>query len=172
MATFFHRCTSSYTNCWVIGDLNVGTFCYRKHGVKSVQIRSFLWSIFSHIWTEYEEIRSIFPYSVQKRENTDQKKLHIWALFTQWRSQIIIFVRALALAFVYHIYSNWQNMIQAVERIIIRSSRLQKFLKIGVLKNFANFTGKNLCWGLFLIKLLAFKPATLLKRNSKTDVFR
>ena len=26
----------------------------------------------------------IFPYSVQIWENTDQKKLRIWALFTQW----------------------------------------------------------------------------------------
>ena len=29
-------------------------------------------SVFSLIWTEYEEIRSITPYSVQTRENTDQ----------------------------------------------------------------------------------------------------
>ena len=29
------------------------------------------------------------------------------------------------------------------------------FFKIDVLKNFANFTGKNLCWCLFLIKLQA-----------------
>ena len=33
-----------------------------------------------------------------------------------------------------------------------RGSRSQMFFKIGVLKNFANFTGKNLCWSLFLIK--------------------
>ena len=26
------------------------------------------------------------------------------------------------------------------------------FFKIGVLKNFVNFTGKHLCWSLFLIK--------------------
>ena len=32
------------------------------------------------------------------------------------------------------------------------SSRWQMFLKIGVLKNFANFTGKHLCWSLFLIE--------------------
>ena len=30
------------------------------------------WSIFSRIWAEYEEIRSISPYSVQMRENADQ----------------------------------------------------------------------------------------------------
>ena len=51
--------------------------------VKSVQIRSFFWSAFSHIRTEYGEIQSTFPYSVRMKENKDQKKLRIWALFTQ-----------------------------------------------------------------------------------------
>ena len=35
------------------------------------------------------------------------------------------------------------------------------FFKIGVLKNFIRFTGKHLCWSLFLIKLQAFRPAKL-----------
>ena len=48
-----------------------------------------------------------------------------------------------------------------------RSSRSQMFFKIGVLKNFANFTGKQLCWSIFLIKLQAFRPTTLLKRDFK-----
>ena len=30
------------------------------------------WSVFSRIQTEYGEIRSIFPYSVRMRKNTDQ----------------------------------------------------------------------------------------------------
>ena len=30
------------------------------------------WSLFSRIRIEYGKIRSIFPYSVQMRENTDQ----------------------------------------------------------------------------------------------------
>ena len=34
------------------------------------------------------------------------------------------------------------------------SSRLQMFFKIGVLNNFANFTGKHLFWSLFLINFL------------------
>ena len=34
----------------------------------------------------------------------------------------------------------------------------------------ANFTGKNLCWSLFLIKLQVFRPATLLKRDSDTGI--
>ena len=36
---------------------------------------------------------------------------------------------------------------------IDRSSRSQMFLEIDVLKDFAIFTGKHLCWSLFLIKL-------------------
>ena len=43
-------------------------------------------------------------------------------------------------------------------------------LKKGVLKNFAIFTGKHLCCGLFLIKLQAFRPATFLNRDSNTGV--
>ena len=45
------------------------------------------------------------------------------------------------------------------------------FFKIGVLKNFAIFKGKHLSWSLFLIKLQAFTPATLFKRDSYTGVF-
>ena len=44
----------------------------------------FFWSVFCHICTEYGEILRISPYSVRMRENTDQKKLRVWTLFTQW----------------------------------------------------------------------------------------
>ena len=44
-----------------------------------------------------------------------------------------------------------------------RSSRLQMSFKIGVLKSFANFTGKQLCLKSFLKKLAGSRPATLLK---------
>ena len=60
---------------------NVG---WKTHYVKSVQIRSFFWSVFSRIRTEYEEIL-ISPYLVRMQENTDQKKLRIWTLSTQCR---------------------------------------------------------------------------------------
>ena len=40
------------------------------------------------------------------------------------------------------------------------------FFKISILKNFAIFTGKRLCCSLFLIKLQAFWPKPLLKRDS------
>ena len=56
-----------------------------KHCVKSIQIQSFFWSVFSCIRTEYGEILRISPYSVRMPKNTDQKKLRIWKLFTQWK---------------------------------------------------------------------------------------
>ena len=52
-----------------------------------------------------------------------------------------------------------------------KSSRSQMFFEIGCFKNFAIFTGKHLCWGLFLIKLQAFRLATFSKRDSNTVVF-
>ena len=54
---------------------------------------------------------------------------------------------------------------------LFRSSRSQLFFKIGVPKNFANFTGKHPCWSLFLIELQTFKPTILLKRDSNTGAF-
>ena len=55
--------------------------CY--HCVKSVQIWSFFWSLFFRIRTEYRHWLSKSSYSVRIRENTDQRKLCIWVLFTQ-----------------------------------------------------------------------------------------
>ena len=60
-----------------------------NHCVKSVQIRSFFWSVFSRIRTEYGEKRSISPYSVRIQENSDQEKRRIWTLLTQWIKYII-----------------------------------------------------------------------------------
>ena len=52
-----------------------------------------------------------------------------------------------------------------------RSSCLQIFTKLSVLKNFAIFTGKHLCWSLFLRKLQVLKPPNLLEGDSNTGVF-
>ena len=54
-------------------------------------------------------------------------------------------------------WSEMRSRIVVSERkkALFRNSRSQMFFKIGILKNFANFTAKHLCWSLFLIKLLA-----------------
>ena len=45
------------------------------------------------------------------------------------------------------------------------------YLNLGVLKNFAIFTGKHVCWSHFLIKLQAWRPANLLKKDSNRSAF-
>ena len=51
---------------------------------------------------------------------------------------------------------DWVEKSVAYKRAcIFRSSRPQMFFKINVFKNSAIFTGKHLCWSLFLIKLQA-----------------
>ena len=51
------------------------------------------------------------------------------------------------------------------------SSHKRCSIKIAILKIFAIFTGKHLCWNLFLIKLQDWRPTNLLKRDSNTGVF-
>ena len=60
------------------------------------------------------------------------------------------------------------------KKSLIRNSQKEPpelICKKDALKNMANFTGKHLCLSL-LIKLQAFRPATLLKRHSNTGVFQ
>ena len=45
---------------------------------------------------------------------------------------------------------------------------LEVFFKKGVPKNFTNFTGKHLCWSIYLH---SWRLATLLNRDSNTDTF-
>ena len=44
--------------------------------------KKFFWSVFSCIRTEYGDLLRI-------QKNTDQKKLRIWTLFTQWANQLV-----------------------------------------------------------------------------------
>ena len=53
--------------------------------VKNVQIRNFLWSVFSRIQTEYGDLECKSPYSLRILENTEQKKLRTWTFFTIMR---------------------------------------------------------------------------------------
>ena len=43
------------------------------HDMKSVQIQSFFWSVFSRVWTEYIDLFRKSPYSVRIRENMNHK---------------------------------------------------------------------------------------------------
>ena len=45
------------------------------------------------------------------------------------------------------------------------------YFRISALKDFAIFTGKHLCWSLFLINMQAWRPATLLKKRVQHRFF-
>ena len=49
-------------------DFHISRNIQNIHCEKSVPIRSFLNSVFSHIWTEYGDLRSKSPHSVRIRE--------------------------------------------------------------------------------------------------------
>ena len=66
-----------------------------------------------------------------------------------------------------------QNTLQPLVFVakIVRSSRLQMFFKIGVLKIFASFTGKHLCWSPLLMKLQAWRSANFIKTRLQHGCF-
>ena len=71
----------------------------------------------------------------------------------------------------FRIYSNFQVFTNETEKKpFSRRSHRRCSVKKGLLKNFANFTGKHLCWSLVLIKLQAWRSSFLLKRDSNTSV--
>ena len=59
----------------------------------------------------------------------------------------------------------WSNLFPS------RSSCSQMFFEIGVLETSANFTGKHLCLGLFLIQLQVSGLQLFLKKETLTQVF-
>ena len=60
-----HKCTK-YKMC-----LSMYIYSNINHCVKSVQIRSFFWPVFSYIRTEYRDLRSKSPYSIRIQENSE-----------------------------------------------------------------------------------------------------
>ena len=51
------------------------------------------------------------------------------------------------------------NIASGPKAIINRSGRSQVFFEICVLKNFARFTEKHMCWSLFLKNVANLRPA-------------
>ena len=60
------------------------------------------------------------------------------------------------------LFMRCKNKVNLLVPGVHRTSRSQMFFKIVVRKNFANFTGKHLCWS---------RPVILLKRDSNTGIF-
>ena len=65
----------------------------------------------------------------------------------------------------------WLLIWNLKQQMLAMNNKMQPpevFHKKTALKNFSIFTSKYLCWSLFLIKMLAYRSVTLLKRDSNT----
>ena len=71
----------------------------------------------------------------------------------------------------HQLYPYWVSR-QKLGKINVQKQSPEVLYKKSVFKNFANFTGKHLCWSLFLIELQALSAVTSLKRDSHTAVFK
>ena len=54
-----------------------------------------------------------------------------------------------------------ESLVEELKSIKIQKQPPGVFCKKRCCKNVANFTGKHLCWSLFLIKLQTFRPSGL-----------
>ena len=68
------------------------------------------------------------------------------------------------------VYSFMINVV-SFDKILQKRNRRCSTTRKPILKNFAIFTGKHLCWSLFLSKLQAVRPAILSNTNYNTGIF-
>ena len=73
----------------LVGRQNILSTIFSLYYLKSVQMRSFSWPVFSCIRTEYGDSWSKSSYSVQIQENTDYKKLRIWNTIEHYFSRSV-----------------------------------------------------------------------------------
>ena len=99
----------------------------RFHCVKSVQIRFFLWSIFSRIRTEYGDLRSK---SVRIQANKEQKKICIWRLFKPCRLKWVKF-QLYPVTLLYKSFHHFQR----TSVVIVKKANIVHLLKLSSTKN-------------------------------------
>ena len=75
-------CINYNTTC----EIETNQVKKEQHCEKSIQIRSFFWSVFSCIRAEYGDLRCKSSYSVRIQENMGQRKFRIWTLSTRCKS--------------------------------------------------------------------------------------
>ena len=87
---------------------------------------------------------------------------HLRWLLLDFRGSKYVF--QLNLVFITDSHTGLSFELLSKHELNVRSSHWNSSVKKGVFRNFASFTGTQLCWSLFLIELQTF-------RDSNTDVF-
>ena len=110
-------------------------------------------------------------YREKRNDQEHHEKVSFFHLAKFWIFFLFLFLRKFSVqspCFVFEKMSSsipiWLAMLLAhVEKS--SNSHSQMFYKTGALKHFVIFTGKNLCWNLFLIKFQDWRPASLFKKR-------
>ena len=98
-----------------------------------------------------------------------------WTFYVTWinlllmKHKLINFDWIVNNLIVRNLLINYLNLIkESIQKQLLTE---QMFFEIGVLKNFAIFRGKHLCWSVFLIKLQACNFPVNIAKNFKNSFF-
>ena len=155
LKTYLVNVTKS-TDSWI----ETFIFCAINHYVKSVHIRSFLWSVFSHIQTKYGHLLGKSQYSVQIRENPDQENSRILILFTQ---RTKYGTEKLWFNFVYFLDFNWPSKLQSWDLKAKNQGLVRKLKHVDKLelKNpLSEYSPRMVCFGPTLINIFTVVDLT------------
>ena len=88
---------------------------------------------------------------------------------------VFLYLCCFALCFEFNVLIDlitWYSQVIKINHLLLKFifTLFRRFINKAVLKNSAIFTWKHLCWSLFLMKLQAFRSATLLERDSSAGV--
>ena len=162
MARDILKLSKYYICCYIF-------FYYVKvYLVQNACLFVFLYLFLSFFLADFQDLRSVLKLGTCQEEK-EKKNLYTKAKKNLSKEKWKYFVD-----FTFKMIENYLVELRLVRHSIMVQKQFrgpsQMFLKIGVLKNFTNLTGKQLCWSLFLIKSQAWSPAILLI-ETPTEMF-
>ena len=129
-------------------------FCYY---IKKIILFQSINKSFLRVFQQTKRLKNLQMFLVQIKNIFIEK--NILSLIFSFRDQFFLCYKTFDL-------NTWPN-----ELNLEKQTKIYTKFKKGVLRHFAQFTGKHLCQSFFFNKLAALGPATLLKKETVAQVF-
>ena len=129
-------------------------FCYY---IKKIILFQWINKSFLRVFQQTKRLKNLQMFLVQIKNIFIEK--NILSLIFSFRDQFFLCYKTFDL-------NTWRN-----ELNLEKQTKIYTKFKKGVLRHFAQFTGKHLCQSFFFNKLAALGPATLLKKETLAQVF-
>ena len=129
-------------------------FCYY---IKKIILFQSINKSFLRVFQQTKRLKNVQMFLVQIKNIFIEK--NILSLIFSFRDQFFLCYKTFDL-------NTWRN-----ELNLEKQTKIYTKFKKGVLRHFAQFTGKHLCQSFFFNKLAALGPATLLKKETLAQVF-